>query len=172
MSATPRTREAPSAWRWQVSHRTRLTCRKSLRLFGPSPARLPWGSDYLRGLSPREVEALGDREGHPVAPETSRASSQVWAPQCLLSQRRPRRNWASGKDAFLPRRPPRLCRAPRSEDGGQCRFTLVAARPLTQISGKVGHEEERKRSYLGFPGAEAPARARRATSAGAGGTGL
>lgn len=140
------TREAPSSWRWEVTHLTWFTCRKSLRS-GPSPARLPWGSDYLRRLSPGEVETLGDREGHPAAPETSRASSQVWAPQCLFFQRRPRRSWASGRDAFLPRRPPRLCRAPRLEDfWGQCLFTLVAARPLRQISGKVGHEEKSRRS--------------------------
>lgn len=130
-----------------MSHPTWLTCRKSLRLAGPSPARLPWGSDYLCRLSPRKVEALGDREGHPAAPETSRVSSQVWAPQCFLSQRRPRRSWASGKDAFLPCRPLRLRRTPRFEDWRvHCLFTLVAARPLTQISRKVGHEEESRRS--------------------------
>lgn len=48
---------------------TWLTCDKSsLRLAGPSLARPPWGSDYLRRLTHGEVETLGDREGRPAAP--------------------------------------------------------------------------------------------------------
>lgn len=69
MPAPLKTGEALMAWQRQVSHPTWLTCRKSLlRLAGPSPARQPRGSDYLRRLTSREVEALGDREGHPAAP--------------------------------------------------------------------------------------------------------
>lgn len=156
-----------------MSHPTWLTCRKSLQLAGPSPARLPWGSDYLRRLSPGELEALGDREGHPAAPETSRASSQVWAPQCLHSQCRPPRSWASGKDAFLPCRPPRLRRPPRLEDGGVAMLVRAPCCTTPHANFRKGGATGGKQKELaGLPRAAAPARFRRATSAGAGGTGL
>ena len=180
-SIAKETGEDPAAQPGQVSRPTWLTCgASSYRLARPSPAHPPSGSGYLRKLTRLEVEAERNWETpRPLPRRTQRLLGRV----CRCGLRSLFSTGAGGCEAGREGAehvlPPGLRSASRLEGGERRLFTPhpfppagAASPPQPDLGGGGVGFSRRRRKQPRCPAAAAPARAGRATSAGAGGTGL
>lgn len=159
----------------QVSRPTWRTCEALPSRLRALPPRAPSSSGYLRKLTRERWRPPGTGRGPPPHPDTSRASLQVRAPQSLLPWRGRRRGWPGGE-----RRMSRPLGPVAPQDlkvgGNACSphtssLLLGWLFPLKRLSREVGREEGEKEAAR-LPGGGSSRSAGRATSAGAGGTGL